>query len=615
MEIQERIKDRILKRAARVWGYSDSELETSFDPIVAMLLEACASELEKLSVELNNSDARIIERLLEIMSPASNTGALPSRTIIHATPSENNYKLMLEHQFHCKKSIPNIYDPIKPIIKEVYFGPTGNFMLSSAEVELMAFDKSLYTFNKGVHKEFLLKSNNSSLPQSNLWLGIKCLEPNEILKQLMFFVDVKNTHQREVFYHYLKQARIFLGDEELKFKEGYNAITKELDVDAIVTKNYNRINQIYSEVNTFYFDKFFHLTEDIALSDSIFKAPKEILEVFDNDKISALKDVLWLRIEFPEVINSEIFENINFALNCFPVINKRLINLAQRIDPYINYIPLINTDHFLDLEDITDSRGFDYHLKDFSNKALEAGHASLRSNGVNRFDERNASEMMQYLLELLKDESASFSVLGGDFVRSIIGEMNQLIATLEQQTKESSFLKSNFPYVVIKSKLLDDRTENDTFFVNFWSTCGEDANDIKPGTKLELPFGSDFIGNSIYLVEPSLGGKTRLTSREKILSYREALLSHGRIVTFADIKTFCLKHFGHTISKIEVDKGTKIDPSLNTGFVRTIDIKVYKNTDEDIQFSDNEWNYLCDNLMHKLDQVSSNIYPYRLIVN
>ena len=279
MEIQERIKDRILKRAARVWGYNDSELETSFDPIVAMLLEACASELEKLSVELNNSDARIIERLLEVMSPASNTGALPSRTIIHATPSENNYKLMLEHQFHCKKSIPNIYDPIKPIIKEVYFGPTANFVLTSAEVQFMAFDKSLYSFNKAIHKEFFLKSNKS-LPQSTLWLGLKCLEPNEVLKQLMFFVDVKNTHQREVFYHYLKQAKIFLGDKEISFKEGYNAVTKELDVDAIVTKNYNRINQIYSEVNTFYFDKFFHLTEDITLTDSILRTPREIREAF-----------------------------------------------------------------------------------------------------------------------------------------------------------------------------------------------------------------------------------------------------------------------------------------------------------------------------------------------
>ena len=613
MEIQERIKDRILKRAARVWGYSDSELETSFDPIVALLLEACAAELEKLSVELNNSHARIVERLIEVMSPASNAGAMPSRSIMHAKPSENNFRVSLEHQFYCKKNIPNIYDPVKPTVKEVYFGPTGSFDLSTADVEFMAFGNSMYSFSRTVHKEFYLKGAKFLKP-SNIWLGIRCIDVNDVLKKLMFYVDVKNSHQREVFYHYLKQSKIFLGDKQLGFKEGYNLATKDLDIDAVITKNYNRINQIYSEVNKFYFDKFIHLTDDIALDPSMLKVPSEIAHAFENDKLNSLNDVLWLRVEFPEVINNSIFESLSFALNSFPVINKRLINLAQRIDPYINYIPLVNDDNFLDLDTITDSRGFNYHLKQFSQN-LEGGEATLRNNGVERFDERNASEIIQYLLELLKDESASFSVLGGDFVRNVIAEMNQLIATLEQQTKESSFLKSNFPYVVIKSNLVDERNENDSFFINFWSTCGEDANDIKPGTKLELPYGADFFANTMYLVQPSVGGKTRLTSNEKILSYRQALLSHGRVVTFADIKTFCLKHFGHTINHIEVSKGTKADPSLKAGFVRTIDIKVGKNLESEIPFSDNEWDYLCDNLLHKLDQVSSNIYPYRLLVD
>lgn len=613
MEIQERIKDRILKRAARVWGYSDSELETSFDPIVALLLEACASELEKLSIELNNSHARIVERLIEVMSPASNAGAIPSRTIIHAKPTENNYRVSLEHQFYCKKSIPNIYDPVKPTIKEVFFGPTGNFDLTTADVEFMAFGNTMYNLSRSFHKEFFLKSTKSLKP-STVWIGIRCLEVTDVLKKLMFYVDVKNSHQREIFYHYLKQSQIFLGNKQLSFKEGYNVTTQDLDVDAVITKNYNRINQIYSEVNKFYFDKFIHLTDDITIEPAMLKVPQEVADIFENDKLNSLNDVLWLKIEFPEVINSNIFESMSFALNSFPVINKRLINIAQRIDPYINYIPLVNDDHFLDLDTISDSNGFNYHIKQFSQN-LEGGEATLRNNGVERFDERNASEIIQYLLELLKDESASFSVLGGDFVRNVIAEMNQLIATLEQQTKENSFLKSNFPYVVIKSNLIDERNENDSFFINFWSTCGEDANDIKPGTRLDLPFGTDFFANTMYLVQPSVGGKTRLTSNEKILSYRQALLSHGRVVTFADIKTFCLKHFGHTISAIEVNKGTKTDPSLKTGFVRTIDIKVQKNNDGEIPFSDNEWNYLCDNLMHKLDQVSSNIYPYRLIVN
>lgn len=37
---QDRIKDRILRRASRLWGYNELESENSFDPIVGLLLSA-----------------------------------------------------------------------------------------------------------------------------------------------------------------------------------------------------------------------------------------------------------------------------------------------------------------------------------------------------------------------------------------------------------------------------------------------------------------------------------------------------------------------------------------------------------------------------------------------
>ena len=43
---QDRIRDRILRRASRMWGYNESETENSFDPLVGLLISACASELE-----------------------------------------------------------------------------------------------------------------------------------------------------------------------------------------------------------------------------------------------------------------------------------------------------------------------------------------------------------------------------------------------------------------------------------------------------------------------------------------------------------------------------------------------------------------------------------------
>lgn len=92
---QERIKDRVLKRAARSWGFSDVEMETSFDPVVAMMLNALSYELEKIAHELEDSKTRVVERVLEVMFPEVTAGARPARAILHAIPVDNNVKVSL----------------------------------------------------------------------------------------------------------------------------------------------------------------------------------------------------------------------------------------------------------------------------------------------------------------------------------------------------------------------------------------------------------------------------------------------------------------------------------------------------------------------------------------
>ncbi|WP_295812196.1 type VI secretion system baseplate subunit TssF [uncultured Apibacter sp.] len=614
MDTKEKIKDRILRRAAQTWGYTDSELETSFDPIVALLLEACASELEKISSELNNSRSRIIERLLEIMSPEINTGIVPARSIIHLEPIENNYTVSVEHQFRSKKVIQNIYDPLQPIVKDIYFGTTLPFILSKAKLEYIAFGNSLYSLKRIIHKDPITKENRF-LKNGSLWLGINCPEGIDKIEKLMFFTDVRSS-QREIFYNYLKQAKFYINDQEIPYKEGFNVENYTIDIDAVVNKNYNKINQLYSEVNDFYSDKFFHFTKDIIIKDEVFKVPDELINIF-GDKVTSMNEagnIIWLQVQFPEVVINETFENVMFYINAIPVINKRLLTQNQTIGSFINYIPLSSDDIFLDLDSINDSRGYQYHIKEFSEGNLDIGDATLRHTGVTRFDERNASELIQYLIELLKDESASFTVIGGDFIDGTIKEINKSIATLEQHIKEKKFTKSNFPYAIIRPKSTAVKNDNDFFTVSYWVTNGDEANDLKVGTHLDCIGSSDFKQDTIMFINTTVGGKSRMDTKSKIDSYREALLTRGRIVTFADIKTFCQNHFKFTIKGIEIKKGTKIDSSTNKGFVRTIDIILERNLATEYQISDFEWQYLCDNMLYKLDKSSSNIYPYRLII-
>ena len=614
MDTKEKIKDRILRRAAQTWGYTDSELETSFDPIVALLLEACASELEKISSELNNSRSRIIERLLEIMSPEINTGIVPARSIIHLEPIENNYTVSVEHQFRSKKVIQNIYDPLQPIVKDIYFGTTLPFILSKAKLEYIAFGNSLYSLKRIIHKDPITKENRF-LKNGSLWLGINCPEGIDKIEKLMFFTDVRSS-QREIFYNYLKQAKFYINDQEIPYKEGFNVENYTIDIDAVVNKNYNKINQLYSDVNDFYSDKFFHFTKDIIIKDEVFKVPDELINIF-GDKVTSMNEagnIIWLQVQFPEVVINETFENVMFYINAIPVINKRLLTQNQTIGSFINYIPLSSDDIFLDLDSINDSRGYQYHIKEFSEGNLDIGDATLRHTGVTRFDERNASELIQYLIELLKDESASFTVIGGDFIDGTIKEINKSIATLEQHIKEKKFTKSNFPYAIIRPKSTAVKNDNDFFTVSYWVTNGDEANDLKVGTHLDCIGTSDFKQDNIMFINTTVGGKSRMETKSKIDSYREALLTICIIVTFADIKTFCQNHFKFTIKGIEIKKGTKIDSSTNKGFVRTIDIILERNLATEYQISDFEWQYLCDNMLYKLDKYSSNIYPYRLII-
>ena len=45
----ERIRSRMLKNAARIWGEESDDIESNFDPVVTMLIEVCAFELKKIN--------------------------------------------------------------------------------------------------------------------------------------------------------------------------------------------------------------------------------------------------------------------------------------------------------------------------------------------------------------------------------------------------------------------------------------------------------------------------------------------------------------------------------------------------------------------------------------
>lgn len=123
------------------------------------------------------------------------------------------------------------------------------------------------------------------------------------------------------------------------------------------------------------------------------------------------------------------------------------------------------------------------------------------------------------------------------------------------------------------------------------------------------------IGAEATLMTNTVGGLNKQNNKDRILAYRNALLTRGRIVTFADIKAFGFNHFKNSIADIKIEKGTRKEISVKAGFSRTVEIYIKTNPDEKIHLSNSEWEYLCDSFMRNLKNRSSNVFPYRLFID
>ncbi|MVT11659.1 type VI secretion system baseplate subunit TssF [Chitinophaga tropicalis] len=596
-EQKERIKDRMLKTAARLWGYPDAEVASSFDPIVQLLLEACASELEKISGEVDVSHARLVERLAQIMMPEPITSSQPAYGILHASSNEPTTTLTSDHQlFYTLKNGFNSQD--------LFFMPLATHRLFRGQVRYMSIGNRLFETRENWFKEQVQQGSlPAGAPPNHLWIGLALEGQPVSLEGLSFFFDLRNVHQQEMFYHYLPQARFFSGDVELQVKNGYSHsrdIASE-ELDAIMRPAFDN-NTRYSQQILQRFRRHFLTISGTAPLQSQPVTPPFLQQVFG---LQLPADIRWIRVEFPETIRHSLLEDLFCNINCFPVINKKTNDQSQRLNRYLNIIPLHTSDIYFDVKRVYDASGVNYHVRDFTTTGeMQTGELVIRSSGIGRFDSREAKEIIAYLIEVIRDESSLFEEVRNDYVANRIRELHQLIASLEEQLQPGTN-RGNIPYLMVRP-----REEADFLFIEFYTTNGSVANHIRMGSRLQEYGSIQLQPNSITLLSNTQGGKDRLSIDEKVNLYRYHLLSRNRVVTAEDMKALCRYVIGHDLRDVTVSKGVAVLPGAAEGYSRTLDIRltIEKSAEGNLV-------YLKDELLSQLKQHSANNYPYRIFMN
>lgn len=618
------IKRRMVERATKIWQTQSSQLD-GYDPLVGLLFEACAVELEKVANEIHSTSDRVIDRLSNLMNPDVVDIIQPAHAIIQTRAIDPFTVVMPQEQFFYKA--PAGFSAGYNSNKEYFFSPILPFKIFNGEIKFLATQTNIYKLEEGLQKNSIHSTKSSArgkeiVDYQRLWIGIELSEYVETLEGVSIFIDWLNEPQKELYLRKLSQVKWFIDDIELPVKAG---IYPEFTEGASLDDEFDALKRIEQQTKLFYNKHFVSFKSDeydlrrFKTAENKKKKwpviskvyPEEFEKNFGKEALlhKMRGELVWIEARFPMDFDTSSFQNIYCAINCFPVINRKLNQLTYTLQEHLNIIPLETDEPFLAVKSIIDDENTIYKSSPFTNlENLQFDSYTLRQQGVGRFDSRDAKGLLYYVLELLQDESKAFEALGSEFLNSIIKELNQNIAQLDQQLKlsddKNQIQTGSIPYVTLRPRKPDNNVS-----VEFWSCDAEEANDIAAGSPMAAYSDIYIDSDKVTLLTTSTGGRSKLKETEKINALKRNLLTRNRIVTHEDIRTTCIAFLGDTIRDLTIEKNFMNSRNASEGFIRCIQIVLFpskKSMDED-------WSIISQELKIALESCSANNLPYNIL--
>jgi hypothetical protein len=592
---KENTRNRLLKRAAELWGIDESAID-SFDPLVRLLLEACAVEFEKLGRDIQATETRLMERLAQILCPDIINLPQPASAIAIFRPIEPQANITPETSvvFHKSGGKPNEAN-------EIFFTPITTVSISNAAVKNLVTPTSIYQIENGNQRTVIAEATSSvSAGERWLWIGLELNASIKNLDNFRFFFDWTIDAHRANYCEYLSLTRWFVANKQIETKASIQNVTENETLQ--VTENL--VLKLWEK-------HFITIHNAVSFEESGHKNifyPTELEARFGWQNLQLLQTPLcWVKVEFPQSFPIEGFDSLSVVLNAVPVLNRRLHKLNYRLQNGLNSIPLQSDEAFLSVQSVWNQSNQKYadveHIQEDNSHDRSF---TLRYQGVGRFDSRQANELLYYVLETIRDERMAFNAIGEEFLSALIRDLSQTLAKLEQKLgTQKTVQTTSKPFLMLRT---DQKTDN--VFITFWTTLAEQAASVPSGSKLKSYSGSDLNSNELFLVTRPYGGRPRLSGSEYVAQLKKNLLTHNRLVTMEDIRVFCFSELGSKVQKVEVKRHFMMNTTPQKGFMRCLQILL---TPSNTQIDSQTWQQLCDSLKVQIETNSTAHLPVQVL--
>jgi hypothetical protein len=602
------IKSRLSRQVAELWGYSAGDLD-AFDPLVNLLLEACAVEFEKIGQELHATQGRLIERLAALLNPDVVDAPHPAHAVAQARAREPQVMLPPDAQFVFEFPAVGRQAASRPL----HFSPLQTTHLVAGAVQCLATDEAVWQLGPQGQKRLVAQAPTPPpAAYRRLWLGLHLPAGELAPRELTFYLDWLNEPHRAHYLAFLPGEQWRLGDASLAIASGLGAPTDDATPGGALDAEYDFLRRIEQQVQALYAPLFVR----VELPPNTLAAyvpqpyPPELAVAFGSaapPELAALTQPLtWLEVRFAHALPPEAFAQLTCALNCFPVLNRRLHRVLYRLQPALNLFPLVSEEPFLAVRSVYSLSNVSFRattLRDLTEGATDT--YTLRTHGVGRFDARSSRESLRELLELLRDESQAFTAAGTDFISGILRELDQNMARLEERLDRQRATEQPVPYL-----LLRPRDVRDSVYLEYWSSSGAAANRLPAGSPLRVQDGHYV--EEVRLLTTTTGGRERPRPEERTYALRRNLLARNRLVTLADIKAACWAELGGQLAAVHVEKAFQTGATPTSGFVRCIRVRLTPATTSHLNAA--EWQHAAEALQAHLGGQSAMNLPYEVLV-
>jgi len=606
---KERIKDRMLKTASRIWNIPENELEANYDPLVLLMMEACAAELEKIGFDIQASHNRLLDKLAEVMLPEIATSPKPPSAVMQATPIEANTVLDENAKFFCTQRIAEAKQTANA---DVYFTPIGKFPLLNVTLKNILIGDKVYSVKQNGSKETLCEKNNDDTqPVFEIELALQTDASLKSMTGLSLFFDLRNHADAQAFYNHLQSCKISVDEKPVVAEPGYALAEQfELNPQTMLTSGNNHSEKVKRQLAGTYQKQFLHINDPQPLSGFSTEVPESWKRLLNDEvlKKDFSEPAVFIKLRLSRPFPRYVLESLMISVNAFPVVSRKLNTLTYRTNEWVNIIPLHIEGSFLDLHDVSSSNG-SYNFRIIpQQKELDKGETTIRNGGIGKANSTDVREIVNSLTLAIRDESAYFTDVSNDFILNRLRDINHILTRLQDQLSQAKDLQAQHTYLLIKPK-----QTGESVTINYWTTHIANARQIKAYTSVSALQQTLVNSKTAYIITNVVGGKSQITEAEKRNYLKQQITSRGKIVSVEDVKLLAFELFGDKLKKVEIHKTIQSGSGSNQGFSRTIQVVLHLQKDA-FQNNADQLQYQLQEMEYLLMQNASPVYPYKVMV-